>query len=91
MNTKSIPAIVMLLAGFIACLAGMKGHMEVSDFMKMLLFVLILFYVLGCVIKAVIDKNFVDIQEETTDGMESQEEEDFETEDDETTETEDEE
>lgn len=89
MNTKSIPAIIMLLAGFVACLAGMKGHMEVSDFMKMLLIVLILFYVLGCVIKAIIDKNFVETQEETTDGEESQE--DFETEDDETTEIEDEE
>lgn len=74
MKTKQIPAIIMLVAGFIACLAGMNAHMEVADFLKMLLIVLVVFYVLGCMIKQIIDKNFVEIQEETTDGEDTEEE-----------------
>lgn len=74
MKTKSIPAIIMLSAGFIACIAAMSSHMEVADFMKMLLGVLVLFYVLGCIVKVILDKNFKEMQdEETTDGEESQE------------------
>ena len=69
MKTKAIPAIIMLLAGFVTCLAGMKTDMEVADFMKMLLIVLILFYLLGCVVKTIVDKNFMEMKEEvTTDG-----------------------
>lgn len=79
MKTKQIPAIIMLVAGFIACLAGMNAHMEVADFLKMLLIVLIVFYVLGCIVKQIVDKNFVEIQEETTDGEETEEEEDLKT------------
>lgn len=80
MKTKTIPAIIMLLAGFIACLAGINAHMEVADFMKMLLIVLIIFYILGCIVKAIVDKNFAEMQEEeTTDGEESQEDEASET------------
>lgn len=76
MRTKSIPAIIMLLAGLVACIAGMVAHMEVAGFMKMLLVVLILFYILGCVVKTILDRNFAEMQDEqTTDGEELQEEE----------------
>lgn len=76
MKTKTLPAIIMLLAGFIACIAGMGAHMELADFMKMLLIVLILFYLLGCVVKVIVDKNFTVMIEETTDGSREQEKED---------------
>lgn len=76
MKTKSIPAVIMLTAGLIACIAGIAAHMEVVRFTKMLLCVLFIFYVLGCVVKIVIDKNFKEMQEEeTTDGKESAPEE----------------
>lgn len=69
MKTKTIPALIMLLAGFIACLAGIRAHMEAAAFMKMLFIVLLIFYILGCIVKAIIDKNFEEMQkEETTDG-----------------------
>lgn len=69
MKTKSIPAIIMLLAGLVACIGGIAAHMEVSDFMKMLLIVLIVFYVLGSVVKVILDRNFAEmLDEETTDG-----------------------
>ncbi len=75
MKTKSIPAIIMLVAGFIACIAGMNAHMEVADFLKMLLIVLVVFYALGCVVKQIVDKNFMEMkEEETTDGEETEEE-----------------
>ena len=77
MKTKSVPAIVMLSAGFVACVAGICAHMEVADFMKMLLIVLIVFYLLGGVVKIVLDRNFAGMNdEETTDGTLPQEEED---------------
>ena len=76
MKTKSVPAIIMLTAGFIACIAGMYAHMEVAGFMKMLLIVLIVFYILGCIVKMVLDKNFAEVpEEETTDGEEVQSDE----------------
>ena len=85
MKTKSVPAIVMLSAGFVACGAGICAHMEVADFMKMLLIVLIVFYLLGGVVKIVLDRNFAGMNdEETTDGTLSQEEEDPEAEENET-------
>lgn len=75
MRTKSVPAIVMLSAGFIACMAGIRAHMEVAGFMKMLLVVLILFYILGCVVKMILDHNFKEAKDEgTTDGEAPQEE-----------------
>ena len=64
MKTKSVPAIVMLSAGFVACVAGICAHMEVADFMKMLLIVLIVFYLLGGVVKIVLDRNFAGMNDE---------------------------
>ena len=63
MKTKPIPAIVMLVAGLVVCIAGMAGHMETGRFVKMLLVVRI--------VKLLIDKNFKDMEEETTDGEET--------------------
>lgn len=89
MKTKSIPAIIMLLAGLIACLSGINAHMEAADFMKQLFVVLIIFYILGCIVEVIIEKNFVKMQEEeTTDGEETGEDESNRTKEDETAETE---
>lgn len=75
MKTKTIPAIIMLTAGLIACIAGIIGHMEVEEFTKMLFIVLIVFYILGCAVKIIIDSNFKEMQEEeTTEGKEAAEE-----------------
>ena len=40
-------------------------------FVKMLLVVLIVFYIIGGIVKLLIDKNFKDMEEETTDGEET--------------------
>ena len=76
MKTKSIPAMIMLLAGFIACIAGIRAHMDLAGFMRMLLAVLIIFYFLGYIVKIVLDKYFSETEDKkTTDGEESGEQE----------------
>ena len=75
MKTKSIPAIVMLAAGFVTCIAGLLTHIESIRFFKILLAVLVIFYIIGCIVKAIIDRNFKEMEEETTDGEAVSEEE----------------
>lgn len=58
MKTKYIPALVMLLAGLIDCLYTMFSGLSLLDFTKRLLIVLVVFYIIGVVIKIVIDMNF---------------------------------
>lgn len=75
MKTKSIPAFIMLLAGAIACIAGIASHLEVAGFVKMLLIVLIVFYFLGCIVKIILDSSFKEEDKETTDGETASEDE----------------
>lgn len=58
MKTKYIPALVMLTAGLIDCLYTMFSGLSLLDFTKRLLIVLIVFYIIGVVIKIIIDMNF---------------------------------
>lgn len=75
MKTKSIPAFIMLLAGAIACIAGIASHLDVAGFVKMLLIVLIVFYFLGCIVKIILDSSFKEEDKETTDGETASEDE----------------
>ena len=68
MKTKPIPAIIMLTAGFVTCIVGILTHIETIRFVKVLLIVLLIFYVLGCIVKMIIDSNFKEMEEDTTDG-----------------------
>ena len=63
MKTKGIPAVVLLLPGLVTCIIGIVQHMETDVFIKTLLAVLIIFYVLGCIVKLVRDKNFKEMDE----------------------------
>ena len=58
MKTKPIPAIIMLTAGFVACIVGILQHFSFGTYVKTLLLVLIGFYLLGCIVKLVLDKGF---------------------------------
>ena len=58
MKTKSIPEILMLVAGALACILGFVYRYETTQFFTMLLIVLVVFYILGCIVKIIIDKNF---------------------------------
>ena len=76
MKTKQIPAVVMLLAGFVTCIVAIFQGIELGRFLRILLLVLIGFYVSGCVIKVILDKNFKAMEETETEeeGPEEQEE-----------------
>ena len=58
MNTKPIPAIIMLTAGFVTCIVGILQHFSFGTYVKTLFLVLIGFYLLGCIVKLVLDKGF---------------------------------
>ncbi|MGN0344825.1 MAG: hypothetical protein ACI4EC_07690 [Lachnospiraceae bacterium] len=58
MKTKPIPAIIMLTAGFVTCIVGIRQHFSFGTYIKTLFLVLVGFYLLGCIVKLVIDKGF---------------------------------
>ena len=77
MKTKGVPAVIMLTAGFIDCLLGIYNHLTLMEFTKELLIVLILFYIVGSVVKIVLDINFPkeeETSEETSDEIQNPEE-----------------
>ena len=58
MNTKPIPAIVMLCAGFVTCVVGIIQHFSFGTFVKSLFLILLVFAILGCALKLFLDKGF---------------------------------
>ena len=74
MNTKTIPAFIMLLGGAIACILGLVNRYETMEFIIMILIVLLVFYVMGCIIKMIVDKNFQGMDEQVQDEQEESEE-----------------
>lgn len=57
MKTNGVPAIVMLLAGFIDCIIAIRMHMTLGSFTRQLFLVLLIFYVIGCIVKLILDRN----------------------------------
>ena len=64
MKTKSIPVTLMLVAGAIACVLGFVNRYDTTDFFVMVLMVLVVFYILGSIIKVIIDKNFSEVTDD---------------------------
>ena len=64
MKTKHIPALVTLLAGAVAALLMWLWKVDFFTFTRNLLIVLVIFYILGIVIKVILDHNFKDMEEE---------------------------
>jgi phosphotransferase system glucose/maltose/N-acetylglucosamine-specific IIC component len=56
MKTNHIPAIIMLSAGFIVCICNIHKSVSLFDFTRQLLIVLVVFWIIGLVVKAVLDK-----------------------------------
>lgn len=57
MKTNGVPAIVMLLAGFTDCIIAIRTHMTLESFTRQLFLVLLIFYVIGCMVKLILDRN----------------------------------
>lgn len=66
MKTNGIPAIVMLLAGFVDCLIAIRTHMTLGNFTRQLFLVLLIFYVIGCTVKLILDRNMKVMEEVKT-------------------------
>ena len=84
MKTNYVPAIVMLLAGAVYCLCRLMSGIPLLDFTVQFLIVLLVFYVLGGIIRMVLDKFMGEVgakEEEKT--VEETSEEDLEEEQDE--------
>lgn len=56
METKNIPTIVMLTAGFVISVVMYINHYDLSTTLKMLLLVFFVFYLIGLLVKKALDK-----------------------------------
>lgn len=74
METKQIPLVVMLVAGAAASITTKLMHYELETALWILLFVLLVFYTAGCVLKRTID-TFVSENEKLAEEEESVSEE----------------
>ena len=92
MNTKSLPAVLALIAGFATCIMSFVQHVDTVVFAKRFVIVCIIFFAIGTVISVIIQMNFKDMSDDEADSEQKEgSEEDGGTEDDtdkaETTET----
>lgn len=88
MKTNYVPAIVMLMAGGVYCLLGIFYQIPLGEFLIQLLTVLIIFWIIGGIIKMVLDKFMGEIEEKSEGESEEESEENEEnSEDDETSES----
>ncbi|MBO5246268.1 MAG: hypothetical protein J6B28_03305 [Eubacterium sp.] len=63
MNTKTVPALVMLTAGFVTCIIGIKQDFSFETYVKTLFLVLVGFYIFGIILKVILDKGFRNLDE----------------------------
>jgi p-aminobenzoyl-glutamate transporter AbgT len=56
MRDRLLPALIMLIAGAVTCIIDIYHKADLLSSLKRLLFVLIIFYVLGLIAKAIIIK-----------------------------------
>lgn len=64
MKTKPIPIIITLAAAFISCAISIYQKVEFGDFVLRLLIVVVVFLVLGTIIKILLDSSFVVMEEQ---------------------------
>ena len=55
MNTRNIPALVMLTAGLVAGIVMFRMHYSLYTMSWVILLVFAVFYVLGCLIRLMLD------------------------------------
>ena len=60
MKTDFVPAIIMLLAGLVDSVISIYYKQDLYSFSKRLLLVLVIFYILGYIVKIILDINFPD-------------------------------
>lgn len=56
MKTEYIPKVITLLAGAVVCIVSIVRHMDTTYSLEILLAALIIFYVIGCIARKIIEK-----------------------------------
>jgi hypothetical protein len=72
MRERYIPALVMLLAGVITSVLNIMNKVVVEDGLKRLLLVLVIFYFVGLVIKAIIVRTVINAPKKGEDILEEE-------------------
>ena len=68
MNTKRIPALVMLLAGAVVAIVTYINHYSLEESLKILILTLIVFLIVGVIIKLIFDSFHIEeVDEERVD------------------------
>lgn len=73
MKTKHIPVMIALAAGLITCFISFFNHVGIEKFVGTLCLVVVIFLIIGLVVKVVLDKNFPLETEEEEQGNEQEE------------------
>ena len=63
MKTNNVPALVMLSAGLVDCVIAIKMGQPLRPFTRQFLLVLIIFYILGSIIRVILDRSFQDMDD----------------------------
>lgn len=71
-----IPAIIMLLASFTACIFTIIYKYELTESMIVIMVTAIIFFIAGCIIKGIASKYLIIKMKEETDNKQSDDEED---------------
>lgn len=56
MKTEYIPKVITLLAGAVVCIVSIVRHMDTTYSLEILLAALIIFYIIGCIARRIIEK-----------------------------------
>ena len=56
MKTEYIPKVITLLAGAVVCIISIVRHMNTTYSLEILLAALIIFYIIGCITRQIIEK-----------------------------------
>ena len=56
MKTEYIPKVITLLAGAVVCIISIVRHMDTTYSLEILLAALIIFYIIGCITRRIIEK-----------------------------------
>lgn len=77
MKTKAVPAIIMLIAGFVTCVVAISQQLGFGAFVRTELLVLVIFYLFGCIVRLFLDRCFYIMQDPLADMEEMELEEDL--------------
>lgn len=58
MKTKTIPVMITLIAGLITCIMAFITGAGMEKLIRVLLPVIVIFFILGMILKFILDKNF---------------------------------